>query len=201
MYCADCVEKEQWREPPSLEGEKNPRWTGGKLELDCAICDETVERYPSNVTGEVTVCSENCRRTWLSEEFTGEGHPNWEGGDTGPYGKGWAAVRRQALERDDYECQLCGTTKAEIGRNPDVHHIVPVRLFAESDGFTKTDAHFLENVVSLCIDCHRKADFGVLSRARLLACVPAGVRFGPRTDSPCPVVSGAGTRAPVRGNP
>jgi hypothetical protein len=195
LYCPDCVENEAWRDPPVISGRDHYRWNGGKLELDCDVCGDCFERYPSNVTGEVTLCSDDCRSEWLSEAFTGEGHPNWEGGGNGAYGKGWAETRRRALERDDYECQICGKAKAEIGRNPDVHHIVPVRLFAEADGFTKTDAHFPENVVSLCVECHRRADFGLIPKARLLARVPAGVRFGPHTGGlPCPVVVGGGVR-------
>jgi 5-methylcytosine-specific restriction endonuclease McrA len=116
---------------------------------------------------EVTVCSEECRGTWLSEAFSGDGHPNWRGGGNEPYGKGWATVRRQALERDGYECRICGTTREELGRNPDVHHIVPVRLFIESDDREKTDAHRLDNVISLCIACHRKADHGQIARKTL----------------------------------
>lgn len=42
-----------------------------------------------------------------------------------------------------------------------------MRVFVEADGYEKTDAHELRTVVSLCLACHRKADFGRLSRARL----------------------------------
>lgn len=160
LYCPTCVETEEWRDPPTIEGEEHPRWNGGRIELDCAVCGESVERYPSHVTGDVTLCGNDCRYDWLSAEFTGDGHPNWKGGDTGNYGPGWNRVRQNALKRDDYECVVCGATKADIGRNPDVHHIVPVRVFAATDGYEKTDAHELENVVSLCQPCHRKADFG-----------------------------------------
>ena len=167
LYCATCVEEADWRTPPSLDGEENPRWPGGKVELDCTICDETVERYPSNVTGEVTFCGDDCRSDWLSEEFHESGHPNWKGGGNGSYGKGWNRVRRNALERDDYECVVCGKAREEIGRNPDVHHVVPVRIFAESETHAKADAHYLDNVVSLCVACHRKADFGKIPKREL----------------------------------
>ncbi|WP_123536860.1 HNH endonuclease [Halosimplex salinum] len=120
-----------------------------------------------NATTDVAVCSEVCRREWLSESFTGDGHPNWKGSGNESYGPGWSDVRRRALERDDYQCIRCGATTDDIGRNPDVHHIVPVRRFIESDDHTKTDAHFLENVISLCISCHRKADHGKISKQRL----------------------------------
>ncbi len=166
-FCSECVENESWRTVPELSGEDNPRWNGGKRERECAACGDSFERYPSNLTGEVDLCSDDCRAAWLSETFTGEGHPNWEGGDVGPYGPGWNAVRRRALERDGYECVICGAGRDEIGRNPDVHHLVPVRAFVESDDHEAADAHFLENVASLCVGCHRKADAGTLSRARL----------------------------------
>lgn len=166
-FCATCVEEEPWRTPPDLEGEDHPRWNGGKVELECEGCNESIERYPSNITGEVTFCSDDCRSEWLSEEFSESGHPNWKGGGNGSYGKGWNAVRRRALERDGYECVVCSKSKKEIGRNPDVHHIVPVRQFVASDDHAKEDAHYLANVVSLCVDCHRKADFGKIPKSKL----------------------------------
>jgi hypothetical protein len=178
LYCPDCVETESWRSSPPLEGEANPRWKGGKLELECAACEALVERYPADVTGEVTVCDRDCLSDWLSVEFTGEGHPNWKGGDTGNYGPGWNRVRREALQRDGHECVICGTTKADLGRNPDVHHVVPVRVFAASGGASIADAHRLANVVTLCPPCHRQADFGKLSREQLWEAVGVETSIG-----------------------
>jgi hypothetical protein len=174
LYCPTCVESEDWRPKQDFSGEDNPRWNGGKQEYECDVCGDTVERHPSGVTGEIVACDEDCRRKWLSEAFTGEGHPNWEGGDTGNYGKGWNRIRKLALERDGYACTHCGKSKEEIGRNPDVHHIIPVRVFAAARGFTKADAHYKENVVSLCIACHRKADFGAIPKERLRSSVSTG---------------------------
>lgn len=170
LYCSSCVENESWRDPPELEGSDHPRWNGGKVTVDCDVCGDSVERYPSDVD-EVVCCSEDCRGRWLSEAFTGEGHPNWAGGGNEAYGQGWAAVREAALERDDHECVHCGAARDELGRNPDVHHIVPVRAFVASEEYEKTDAHFLENVVSLCLACHRKAEFGRISAATLLEAI------------------------------
>jgi 5-methylcytosine-specific restriction endonuclease McrA len=166
-FCSECVESTDWRDPPSLDGTDNPRWKGGKLELACDVCGNEFERYPSNVTGDVAVCSEDCRREWLSESFTGDGHPNWRGGPVGNYGPGWNAVRREALDRDGHECVLCGTDAADLGRNPDVHHIVPVRVFAAAEDHDRRDAHTLDNVVTLCPGCHRKAEFGRIDRDEL----------------------------------
>ncbi|NLV12981.1 HNH endonuclease [Haloarcula argentinensis] len=167
VYCPDCVETAAWRDPPQRTGVAHHSWSGGKLSVSCDVCDARIERYPSQIRGEVVLCSRNCHAEWLSAAFTGDGHPNWRGGGVGDYGPGWRGVRKQALERDDHACVLCGTDADELGRNPDVHHIVPVRLFAAMPALAVRDAHTLDNVVSLCPGCHRRADFGHVSRAEL----------------------------------
>lgn len=166
-FCPDCVGSEDWHEPPNLTGSENPRYNGGKVNLQCDVCDRRFERYPSNVNEGATLCSPECQADWLSEAFTGEGHPNWEGGGNENYGPGWAPARERALERDGHECVVCGATREELGRNPDVHHVVPVRRFVEHEVLTKRDAHTLDNLVSLCPSCHRKAEFGKLPQEAL----------------------------------
>jgi predicted HNH restriction endonuclease len=42
-----------------------------------------------------------------------------------------------------------------MGREPDVHHITPVRDFDEPQ-----NAHTLDNVICLCRSCHRLAEIG-----------------------------------------
>lgn len=167
LYCPECVETQSWRDPPVVTGTDHPRWNGGKQTVACAVCDDPVERHPSGFTGEVTLCSKECHKTWVSDQFTGSGHPNWRGGGTAPYGKGWNEVRQKALERDGYTCVICGTDREELDRNPDVHHLVPVRSFVESPVLTEQDAHRLDNVVTLCPSCHRRAEFGHISTAEL----------------------------------
>jgi len=76
-------------------------------------------------------------------------------------------VRRQALERDGYECVVCGATAEFLGRNPDVHHILPVRVFVESAEHRREDARCVENVVVPCPSCHRRTEFGGIERGTL----------------------------------
>jgi len=158
LYCADCVEAGGWQTTPTASGEDNPRWRGGRDTYECAVCGESVERWPADADGDAVLCSESCRSDWLSEAFTGEGHPNWAGGGVGPYGPGWAATRRAALDRDGHACVLCGRGTDAIGRNPDVHHLVPVRRFVAADDRERADAHRLGNVLALCPGCHRRVE-------------------------------------------
>jgi 5-methylcytosine-specific restriction endonuclease McrA len=171
LYCSTCVEEENWRHRPDVSGRRNPRWNGGKRTLACSECGSPVERHPWNITSEHVFCSKECQSEWLSEAFTGEGHPNWNGGVEADYGRGWNRVRKQALERDNYACVRCGASKEALGRNPDVHHIVPVRAFVETPATTEADAHYLENVVSLCPACHRMVEFGGVDADLLRAVV------------------------------
>ena len=169
LYCSECVKTKQWQTIPRITGEDHPRWIGGKQEYSCTVCGNTVERYPSNAKSKAITCSETCRRKHLSESFAGEGHPNWKGGGNEAYGPGWAAARRKALERDDYRCRRCGTDRETLGRNPDVHHIVPVRRFIAARDRMKADAHTLDNLITLCPKCHRNADVGNISQSTLRA--------------------------------
>jgi endogenous inhibitor of DNA gyrase (YacG/DUF329 family) len=94
-YCSECVGNEQWRYRPQVSGANNARWNGGKRELTCSECGATVRRHPWNITSEHVFCSPDCQYEWLSETFTGEGHPNWKGGTQPNYGRGWRLVRRR----------------------------------------------------------------------------------------------------------
>lgn len=167
LYCPDCVKTESWRNIPHLSGEDHPRWSGGVEELTCDHCDRPFERSQQAITSDHVFCTSECQYRWASEQFTGSGHPNWKGGGNADYGPGWRRARELALRRDRYTCVICGCDSEDLGRNPDVHHIVPVRAFVENEATTIRDAHYLENLVSLCIGCHRRAEFGHISSTRL----------------------------------
>ncbi|WP_267642867.1 HNH endonuclease [Haloarchaeobius amylolyticus] len=153
VYCSECV-----AEAPGLLPE-NPMDDVEPTVVSCERCDDSVRVPPSRTTGKSygTFCSVACYGDWLSENVAGEAHHQWEGGAL-VYGAGWWRVRQQALERDEYTCQRCGTDADDLGQNPDVHHIDPVRSFDDP-----TDAHSLENVVTLCRPCHRRVEDGVVA--------------------------------------
>lgn len=76
------------------------------------------------------------------------------------YGKDWQRLRRLARQRDAFTCQLCG--RMEIGEEHHVHHKIPFRTF-----FNPQEANQLDNLVTLCSSCHRKAEEAVRMRSGL----------------------------------
>ncbi len=80
--------------------------------------------------------------------------------DPNRYGTNWPQQRDAARQRDRYTCQNCGAV--EDGRAHDVHHKIPFRAF---ENFL--DANRLENLVTLCPACHRRAEAVVRVRSGL----------------------------------
>ena len=80
------------------------------------------------------------------------------------YGPNWAAQRQAALARDEQRCQMCGATQ-----NLHVHHIRPFREFGYEPGRNEfyRQANVLENLVTLCASCHRRAEEGQRTRSAL----------------------------------
>jgi ribosomal protein S27AE len=75
------------------------------------------------------------------------------------FGVWWKHQRERCLERDNHRCQNCGATEdAQYTDEVQVHHTVPYNAF-DPDEFP----HRLDNLVTLCIPCHR-----------LLETLPAG---------------------------
>ncbi|WP_435179646.1 HNH endonuclease [Halorussus sp. AFM4] len=149
MNCPDCVSDANGLLPD------NPA-TRDRVSTACTFCGVDIEARPSRVEKRErgVFCDLDCYGAWLSENVVGEQHHQWEGGELN-YGESWWRIRRKALERDDYTCQNCGKTADEIGRNPDVHHVEPVRNFERTQR-----AHTLDNVIALCRSCHRNVEAG-----------------------------------------
>jgi DEAD/DEAH box helicase domain-containing protein len=80
--------------------------------------------------------------------------------DPNRYGRNWNAQKEKARQRDNYTCQHCGAVENE--RAHDVHHKVPFRAFT-----TFEEANRLENLVTLCPSCHRRAETVVKVRTGL----------------------------------
>lgn len=80
--------------------------------------------------------------------------------DPNHYGPNWPAQRDQARARDGYRCQNCAAP--EQGRAHHVHHKIPFRGFA-----SYLQANQMDNLVTLCPPCHRRAELAVRMRSGL----------------------------------
>lgn len=101
-------------------------------------------------------------RQKMSESTAGEANPAWKGGEwerSWYGGKTWTQARRRIRERDGC-CQNCQADGPET--RLEVHHIVPIRLFAANDEVSVEDTHHDGNLVLLCQACHKRAEHGYL---------------------------------------
>lgn len=158
VYCRKCV-KDGHSDTPTFFGESNPKWDGGfMIETECDWCGESVERMRNRAdNGGYIACSPSCKSNLQSVAVQGEDNPSWKGGVEKEviYSGSWWSARREAHERDNEECQICGDGTEELGQKPDAHHIIPARSFQD-----KQKAHYSENLISLCRDCHLKVENG-----------------------------------------
>lgn len=152
-YCSECVEDADGLLP------ENPSEKGPRVSIDCLSCDSELEVYPSraNQRRRGCFCDQECYADWLAENVVGPDHHQWEGGSI-DYGQKWWRIRREARRRDDHRCQHCGASREELGQNPDVHHLIPVREFDRPE-----EGHKLSNVITLCRSCHRRAEEGEIT--------------------------------------
>lgn len=89
------------------------------------------------------------------------------------YGPNWSLQRNLARQRDDFRCKSCGIPEA--GRSHDVHHKIPFRTYMSNfrayglDQITEIYkiANQLDNLVTLCSNCHRRAETAVRVRTGL----------------------------------
>ena len=137
-----------------VTGFRKRTWLGGEN-----LGEEPLELTPSDLqtTGYWLTLSETTI-THLRE--TG----NWST-DPNDYGPDWPKIRERVRTRDGFRCQVCCTP--ENGRQHDVHHKIPFRNFKTQNGIDLVQAHRLDNLVTLCPSCHRKAEQNVRMRSGL----------------------------------
>lgn len=84
------------------------------------------------------------------------------------YGPNWQQQRQRALARDGYRCRTCGS-EAKTGQGLHIHHIRPFRDYGYIPD--KNEAYILandlDNLVTLCSSCHRRAEAGQQTRSAL----------------------------------
>ncbi len=88
--------------------------------------------------------------------------------DPNDYGPDWQKIRLAVRKRDQFKCQVCGAV--ESTREHDVHHKTPFRAFFRSEtspDVSREQANRLENLTTLCHNCHHKVEQNVRIRSGL----------------------------------
>lgn len=80
--------------------------------------------------------------------------------DANDYGPDWQKIRLSVIERDGSRCQICGHSDRPAFFH--VHHKIPFRSFA-----SREKANELENLATLCPDCHRRAEEAIQIKSGL----------------------------------
>lgn len=195
--CSSCgakTERVQCRSCSGKIGHKT-RATGklhhAMISKPCAVCNISVIRYAAvfrRRPNAVVTCSTSCRgeatrRGLIVQKHSGVAtqayrqgidNPKWTGSVWKglSYGPGWSKQRKAARERDEDTCQHCSKTREQAGRPLDVHHIVRFMSFA-----TSAEANVLTNLITLCRQCHVKADRK--QREELGPDIASNVKYGP----------------------
>lgn len=161
--CGDEFQKPHW------DAERYERhfcpdcWGNTAAEIECEVCGRI--KKVKRAYGQ-RFCSHSCMGTWRSSVQNGENHPRWTGGHRGYYGPNWPEQRQQALDRDDRECQRCGTDESDLEQPLEVHHIEPFRSFRDGDDIAYEAANRLENLVTYCPSCHLKVEWRDAAKRR-----------------------------------
>lgn len=154
-FCStDC--QNEWQSEYRV-GENASSWNGGKESRECEFCENLFDTFPSE---DHKFCSKECA-TEARDYPTGEDHPRWNPDREwwAYYGPNWNDQRKKALDRDE-RCQICGflnvAYKKIVGKNLDVHHIIPFEKFDDYE-----DANELNNLMAVCASCHNTIERGL----------------------------------------
>jgi DEAD/DEAH box helicase domain-containing protein len=116
-------------------------------------------------TGEISLPPTELVTTgyWLSLQEKTVSHLKQTGmwkNDHISYGPNWEHQRNDTRARDQYRCQVCDAP--ETDREHDVHHKIPFRTFPSYEMSNR-----LDNLITLCQTCHRRAESAVRIRSGL----------------------------------
>lgn len=107
------------------------KWDSESI-LECPICGKYFLKPKRHIQKtDNSFCSMSCYGEHQQSDFTKE------------YGNNWEKIRKKVLERDEYLCRRCFDDAKEV------HHIIKKQHFDDNK-----EANQLNNLVSLCYDCH-----------------------------------------------
>lgn len=132
-------------------GENNPRYKGVITKI-CPYCGEIFTHRRTEAPRKY--CSKECSILAGAALRRNPNHWRYKGDRKRDKGQNWGQQSAKARRRDNYTCQLCGLTEAQLGQRLDVHHVRPYVLF---NGDWESANH-LDNLTSYCRSCHVKVE-------------------------------------------
>lgn len=120
----------------------------------CSQCTKPIKVFLSTFKkNKHFYCNAICRKLYI----IGKNNPSYRSGmgRKREYSANWKSQRRAALIRDNFTCQYCKKSPKKP-RYLHVHHITPAYIF---NGHWE-EANKLENLITLCPTCHKKAESG-----------------------------------------
>lgn len=112
-----------------------------RKKVNCDQCGGELYRPPSLIKT-YNYCNRFCQGLHHGALFSGINNGNYKGGK-------WKYIQGQTRIRDSYKCAICGFDMVT-----DIHHITP-----KSKGGTDN----FDNLITLCPNHHRMADWGIIS--------------------------------------
>lgn len=140
-------------------GKNSPAWKGGNVPVNCTWCGAVKEVRPVIAKQDHHFCDNSCFGKWGSVHYRGENNPFWKGGYDEYYGPNWEEQREKRLERDGYECVICGMGREEhydkYACDFPIHHVQRKENFRRPDGSLDYEtANMVENLRTLCSEHH-----------------------------------------------
>lgn len=127
--------------------------------VTCAWCGDEVYKQDCMLDsmGDYDIdnhfCDKECETQFKRHNWVRDGHPNWQGGNSGINAirkmlspVSWQETARN-VRKDSGGCYVCGGESKS--RDLDVHHIIPV-----ASGGTNGEW----NLMALCQSCHRRVE-------------------------------------------
>lgn len=132
-------------------GRKNKR----VITRECKYCGKSfTTRAWFAERGQAIYCSMDCAYKGKS----GENSYQWVGGCDSYRGENWYKQHKLARLRDGDVCQYCHRKRHRGERKFPIHHIKPYREFNGD----YVSANNLSNLITLCHQCHPKAERGLI---------------------------------------